>query len=168
MNEALGVSDRSPDVFRHQWSVVRSALRGRVGAGLSFALPKDWVPPPMFLASARRSHWEAIEGEADGWMAFATARRQLDTDLIMISSVCGGIPPLALRLDLHLLPDHDAPATLPTPVRGRVACTRRQLHDLVSQWTDLPLAHLMVRLTGPTPWTDLHAVTEIWSRTLTA
>lgn len=168
MSEALGVSDRSAGLFRETWCAVRSALHGDVGAELSFALPTPWTPPPMFLASARRSHWEAIGGHADGWMAFAAAPGEMSTTLDMIRSVHGQDLPLALRVDLRVLDKCQAPARLPTPARGVLSCSLDQLRDLFGMWLALPIAHLLLRMTGPDPTADLHAVREIWDEAVTS
>ena len=72
----------------------------------------------MYLASARTSHWAAIDGDADGWMAFLDPWPDLDRTLDAITRLRNGIPPpIALRIDLTL--GEGAPRL---EERGRLHC----------------------------------------------
>lgn len=161
MNEALGVSDRSEDVFARRWRAVRDSLDGHLRCDVDLPLTTPWTPPPMYLASARQSHWSSIDGDADGWMAFLEPWSDLERNLSAISSTRSGTPPpTALRVDLSL--EHSTPWLAE---RGRLHCSPAHLAEVFHRLSDYPVTHLMLRIVSQDPRTDLTTVRSVWDDT---
>lgn len=160
MSAAMGLTDRPKRLLRDDWSSIRSALRGNAGDGMRFVLPPEHVPPPMYLASADPSSWDAIEGEADGWLAFAAADDELRSQHRQIQSLCEGDIKVAIRLDVRLIAGREQSS--PSFTRGRATLTRGQLVGLLARWRELPVDHVMVGVGGTDQRRDLGTVLECW------
>ncbi|MEP6649268.1 MAG: LLM class flavin-dependent oxidoreductase [Lapillicoccus sp.] len=158
MNDVLGLGDRSDDLFAARWRALRAAVHGHVGAGVQLDLPGPLTPPPLYLASARRSHWAAIDGDADGWMAFLDGWPLLDQTLSAVTMTRGGnAPPMAVRVDLTL---DGGPFRLGE--RGRLHCSPDVLADVFRRLRCYPVEHVMIRVVGPNPQRDLRAARAVW------
>lgn len=161
MNDSLGVADRSADVFADRWRELRAAVAGQMGSTVELALPVPWTPPPMYLASARTTHWSAIDGDADGWMAFLEPWLDLERTLDAITRTrSGAAPPVALRIDLSL---GDDPLRLEE--RGRLHCRVSDLADVFRRLRDHPVEHVMLRVVDDDAESVLRTVRAVWDDT---
>jgi alkanesulfonate monooxygenase SsuD/methylene tetrahydromethanopterin reductase-like flavin-dependent oxidoreductase (luciferase family) len=161
MNDALGVGDRSADRFAGRWRDLRAAVAGQVGTTVELAVPAAWTPPPMYLASARTSHWAAIDGDADGCMAFLEPWPDLDRTSDAITRVRNGIPPpVTLRIDLTL--GEDAPRL---EERGRLHCRVSDLAAVFTRRGEYPVEHVMLRVVDDDPERARRTVRAVWDDT---
>ena len=115
----------------------------------------------MYLASARTSHWAAIDGDADVWMAFLDPWPDLDRTLDAITRLRNGIPPrVALRIDLTL--GEGAPRL---EERGRLHCRVSDLAAVFTRLRDYPVEHVMLRVVDEDPERVLRTVRAVWDDT---
>ena len=114
----------------------------------------------MYLASARTSHWAAIDGDADVWMAFLDPWPDLDRTLDAITRLRNGVPPpVALRMDLT----HEGPPRLEE--RGRLHCGVSDLAAVFTRLRDYPIEHVMLRVVDEDPERVLRTVRAVWDDT---
>ncbi|HEU4330850.1 MAG TPA: hypothetical protein VFR40_06995 [Lapillicoccus sp.] len=146
----------APDRFAERWNALRDAVCGRLAPGVT--LPGAGKPPPMYLASARSSHWSAIGGDADGWLAFLEPWATFDRSLAAITHTrSGNPPPIAKRIDLTLA---DGPPSLGE--RGRLRCCPSDLTAVFRRLLAYPVEHVLIRLTSTDPCRDLTEVRGRW------
>ena len=160
MAAAMGLTDRPKELLATDWSRIRAALRGDAGEGMRFLLPPGYVPPPMYLASANPASWEAIGGQAEGWLAFAADDDEMRSQHRRIQSLATGDVAVAVRLDVQLVEGRERSS--PTFTRGRATCTRRQLASLLARWRESPIDHVMIGVRGEAQRRDLSTVLECW------
>lgn len=153
--DALGLSRMQPRDLAGQWHQVRRALRGEVGEEVALPRPPGFVPPPMYLASDDVAKWDAIEGEAEGWMTFVADPAHVDATRQRITSSRPGPLAVLARVDLTVHTDGHALTTGP---RGRVGCGRDALPDLARRWSRLPVDDVVVSLTSHDPLSDLRTI----------
>ena len=96
---------------------------------------------------ARSSHWSAIGGDADGWLAFLEPWATFDRSLAAITQArSGNPPPIAVRIDLTLA---DGPPSLGE--RGRLRCCPSDLTAVFRRLLAYPVEHVLIRLTSTDP-----------------
>jgi hypothetical protein len=159
MNAALGVANRTLDSFAEEWWSVRSALRGDVGVGVRLTLPVPCDPPPVFLATTDTERWRAVDGDPDGWLAFAGEEAAFRSRYADLCSISGRQVPVGVRFDLTVVPD-GGPGSEVVPVRGRAAGTIAQLCSLLGRWRRMPVTHLLVNVRSTDPVGDLRRLRE--------
>lgn len=159
MNTALGIADRTVESFAAEWWAVRRALRGDVGEEVRLQLSAPCEPPPLYLATTDTERWRTIDGDPDGWLAFAGEDRAFCTQLDELCRISGRQVRAAVRLDLIVVPRADAPLTV-VPDRGRATGTLDQLTALLSRWRRMPVTHLLVNVRGRDPVGDLRRLAE--------
>ena len=159
MNAALGVANRTLESFAQEWWAVRRALRGDVGGEVTLRMPMPCRPPPVYLATTDTERWRAVEGDPDGWLAFAAAERAFLSQLDDLCAISGRLVATAVRFDLTVLPRADTRSGL-VPVRGRVVGTIGQLCSLFSRWRRMPVDHLLVNVRSADPLADLRRLRE--------
>lgn len=161
MNAALGLAGLGLAEFAAEWRAVRAALSGRLDRGL---LPghRSAPVPPVHLATTGVERWRAVDGDADGWMAFLGDEPTFDAVHTEMERVSGRRVPVALRADAVVVAARDAPTAGPVPARGRVVGTLDQLGALLGRWRRHPaVEHLMVNVRSPRPLEDLVRLREL-------
>ncbi|MDQ6896816.1 MAG: LLM class flavin-dependent oxidoreductase [Actinomycetota bacterium] len=161
VSAALGVGDRSLKQFIREWSAIWRALRGGSPDGSTFALPHEYRPPPMWLASGDADKWAAVGETATGWLTFFASPRTLLEAYEDAVAARGDAPAVGVRLDLRLVPVSDQPTVVAPPVRGVVTCSVRQLGGVFRPMRNLPVDHLLLNLVGDHAG-GLRHVHEIW------
>jgi alkanesulfonate monooxygenase SsuD/methylene tetrahydromethanopterin reductase-like flavin-dependent oxidoreductase (luciferase family) len=159
MNAALGVADRTLDSFAQEWWAVRRALRGDVGDDVRLRMPVPWPPPPVYLATTDTERWRAVDGDPEGWLAFAADEKAFSSQHDAFSRISGRPVETAVRFDLTVLVPDDAGAD-PIPVRGRAGGTIDQLCSLLARWRRMPVSHLLVNVRSEDPVADLRRLRE--------
>ena len=159
MNAALGLAGRTLDSFAEEWWAVRRALRGDVGADVRLRMPFPSMPPPMYLATTSTERWRAVDGDPDGWLAFAGEEDAFCSQHDELCRISGRRVDTAVRFDLTVLPGTGSPSEL-VPVRGRASGTLDQLCALIGRWGRLPVNHLLVNVRSPDPVADLRRLRE--------
>jgi alkanesulfonate monooxygenase SsuD/methylene tetrahydromethanopterin reductase-like flavin-dependent oxidoreductase (luciferase family) len=159
MNAALGVANRTLDAFAQEWWQVRGALRGDVGEDVTLRMPMPCRPPPVYLATTDTERWRAVDGDPDGWLAFAGQEQAFLSQLDDHCRISGRRVATAVRFDLTVLPPDDAPPE-PVPVRGRATGSIDQLCTLLARWRRMPVDHLLVNVRSPQPLADLRRLRE--------
>ena len=159
MNAALGVADRTLDSFAQEWWAVRRALRGDVGDAVTLRMPMPCPCPPVYLATTDTERWRALDGDPDGWLAFAGEEQAFLSQLDDLCDISGRRVESAVRFDLTVLPRSDTRLGL-VPVRGRVAGTIDQLCALLARWRRMPVDHLLVNVRSADPLEDLRRLRE--------
>ena len=122
--------------------------------GVRLQMAEPCNPPPLYLATTDAERWRAVQGDPDGWLAFAGPERTFRTQLDELSRISGRVPEVAVRIDATVVTGDDAPLDA-VPQRGRVAGTIGQLADLVSRWRSMPVTHLLVNVRSTDPVGDL-------------
>lgn len=159
MNAALGVADRTLDAFAQEWWAVRRALRGDVGDDVRLHLPVPCPPPPVYLATTDTERWRAVDGDPDGWLAFAGDEKAFLSQLDEVSRISGRQVETAVRFDLTVL-ERSGDTSDPVPVRGRAAGTIDQLSSLLARWRRMPVNHLLVNVRSEDPVAALRRLRE--------
>ena len=159
MNAALGVTNRTLAAFAEEWWQVRSAMRGDVGDDVTLRMPLPCRPPPMYLATTDTERWRAVDGDPDGWLAFAGDERAFLSQLDDLRNISRRRVATAVRFDLTVLASEDAPPE-PLPVRGRARGSIDQLCTLLSRWRRMPVDHLLVNVRSADPIQDLRRLRE--------
>ena len=159
MNAALGVAGTTMAAFADQWWTVRRAMRGHVVEGVDLMTPTPCEPPPLYLATTDTERWRAVDGDPDGWLAFAGPESAFCAQLDELCRISGRSLEVGVRLDATVVPSREAPLAA-TPERGRVAGTIGQLADLVRRWRRMPVTHLMVNVRSADPFGDLRRLAE--------
>ncbi len=163
MNAALGLAGRGTAEFAAEWRAVRAALSGRLDQGL---LPghRSVPAPPLYLATTGVERWRAVDGDADGWMAFLGEESVHDDVHAEMERVSGRRVPVAVRADAVVVDPDRAPA-VPVPERGRVVGSLDQLGALLGRWRRHDAVdHLMVNVRSPRPLEDLLLLRELSGR----
>ncbi len=158
MNAALGVAHRTLESFAQEWWAVRRALRGDVGGEVTLRMPMPCRPPPVYLATTDTERWRAVDGDPDGWLAFAGAERAFLSQVDDLCNISGCRVATAVRFDLTVLAD-DA-SSEPVPVRGRVGGSIGRLCSLLARWRGMPVDHLLVNVRSADPLADLRRLRE--------
>ena len=161
VSAALGVGDRSLEQFIREWSAIWRALRGDSPYGSTFALPHEYRPPPMWLASDDADKWAAVGETATGWLTFFASPRTLLKAYEDVVAARGDAPAVGVRLDLRLVPVSDQPTVVAPPVRGVVTCSLHQLGGAFRPMRNLPVGHLLLNLVGDHAG-GLRHVHEVW------
>ena len=159
MNAALGVANRTLDSFAQEWWQVRGALRGDVGDDVTLRMPAPCQPPPVYLATTDTERWRAVDGDPDGWLAFAGEEEKFLVQLDDLCRISGRRVATAVRFDLTVLPPGDAPPE-PVPARGGATGSIDQLCALLARWRRMPVDHLLVNVRSPEPVADLRRLGE--------
>lgn len=159
MNAALGVANRTLDSFTQEWWAVRHALRGELGDDVRLSMPMPCPPPPVYLATTGTERWRAVDGDPDGWLAFAGHEQTFLSQLDELSDISGRPVASAVRFDLTVLPRDDARVAL-VPVRGRAVGSIDQLCSLLARWRRMPVDHLLVNVRSDDPVADLRRLRE--------
>ena len=159
MNSALGVADRTLESFAQEWWAVRRALRGEVGDDVRLEMAMPCSPPPVYLATTDTERWRAVDGDPEGWLAFAGEERAFWSQLDDLCRISGRRVETAVRFDLSVLP-RDGAASDPVPVRGRAEGTIDQLCSLLARWRRMPVNHLLVNVRSANPGADLRRLRE--------
>ena len=159
MNSALGVADRTLSSFAQEWWAVRRALRGEVGDDVRLQMPGPCHPPPVYLATTDTERWRAVDGDPEGWLAFAGDERHFASQHDDLCRVSGRPVETAVRFDLTVLQGDDA-ASQVVPLRGRAGGTIEQLCALLARWRRMPVKHLLVNVRSEDPVGDLRRLRE--------
>jgi alkanesulfonate monooxygenase SsuD/methylene tetrahydromethanopterin reductase-like flavin-dependent oxidoreductase (luciferase family) len=159
MNAALGLSARTLDSFVQEWWEVRRSLRGDVGDGVQLRMPVPVPPPPVYLATTDTERWRAVEGDPEGWLAFAGEEGTFRSQLDGLCRISGRQVECAVRFDLTVTP-RDRARPEPVPVRGRAAGSIGQLCRLLSRWRRMPVRHLLVNVRSQDPVADLRRLRD--------
>ena len=159
MNAALGVANRTLDSFTREWWAVRHALRGDVGDDVRLRMPVPCPPPPVYLATTDTERWRAVDGDPDGWLAFAGDERAFRSQLDDLSDISRRRVATAVRFDLTVQPRDDIRSDI-VPVRGRVVGTIDELCSLIARWRRMPVDHLLVNVRSQDPLADLRRLRE--------
>jgi hypothetical protein len=159
MNAALGVANRTLAAFAQEWWQVRGAIHGDVGDDVTLRMPMPCRPPPMYLATTDTERWRAVDGDPDGWLAFAGDERAFLSQLDVLGSISRRRVATAVRFDLTVLPTGGAPPE-PIPVRGRAFGNIHQLCTLLARWRRMPVDHLLVNVRSADPLQDLRRLRE--------
>ena len=159
MNAALGVADRTLDSFAQEWWAVRRALRGDVGDDVRLQLPRPCRPPPVYRATTDTERWRAVDGDPEGWLAFAGEEKAFSSQHDDLCRVSGRPVETAVRFDLTVLERDDAASGV-VPLRGRAGGTIEQLCALLARWRRMPVKHLMVNVRSADPVGDLRRLRE--------
>jgi len=154
MNAALGIGDRSMSEFADEWWAVRRALAGDVGDDVRLDLPTPCQPPPLYLATTDTERWRAVDGDPDGWLAFAGEQGAFCAQLDEMSRISGRTVPAAVRIDATITTS-DAGPPAAVPRRGRFTGTIDQLVALLDQWRQMPISHLLLNVRSSDPLRDL-------------
>ena len=159
MNAALGIRHRSLDDFASEWWVVRRALAGDAGHGVRIDVPVACPPPPQYLATTDTERWRSVDGDPDGWLAFAGDERQFSRQLEQLARISGRPVPTAVRVDATVVGSDAAPSAA-VPQRGRVTGTIDQLAALLARWRRMPVTHLLVNVRSASPVDDLRRLRQ--------
>ena len=138
MNSALGIDGQSLTAFASEWWCVRRALQGDAGDGVRLDVPGAGPPPPVYLATTDTERWRAVDGDPDGWLAFATEEARFESQLAELGRISGGDVAAAVRFDATVVHPSDAPTQLAAPERGRVEASLDQLAGLLARWRRMP------------------------------
>ncbi|MBM6401570.1 LLM class flavin-dependent oxidoreductase [Phycicoccus sonneratiae] len=160
MNAALGLRGRTIEEFATEWRAVRAALAGRLDSGL-VAGHRTTPTPPVYLATTGAERWRAVDGDADGWMAFLGDERAFDDVHAAMERVSARRMPVAVRADVIVREDARG---LTLHDRGRVVGSLDAVGDLLARWRRHPaVAHLMVNVRSSRPTEDLLALRALSS-----
>ncbi len=159
MNTALSIANQPLTAFAEEWWTVRRALAGEVVQGVDLTVPWSDGPPPMYLATTDTQRWRAVDGDPDGWLAFAGSHSAFCAQLDQLNRISGREVQVAVRLDATVVAPEDGPLVA-TPERGRVAGTIGQLADVVTSWRRMPITHLMVNVRSADPLGDLERLAQ--------
>jgi alkanesulfonate monooxygenase SsuD/methylene tetrahydromethanopterin reductase-like flavin-dependent oxidoreductase (luciferase family) len=154
MNAALGVDHRTLADFADEWWTVRRALLGQVARGVELTMPAPCDPPPLYLATTDTERWRAVDGDPDGWLAFAGPKDAFCAQLDELCGISGRRLEVGVRLDATVVSAPEAPLHA-VPERGRVVGTIGQLVELIRRWRLLPVTHLLINVRSADPVDDL-------------
>ena len=161
MNAVLGVAGQTLDTFVREWWAVRRALSGDVGDDVQFRMPVPGRPPPLYLATTDTERWRALDGDPEGWLAFAGEEDAFGSQLDELSRISGRPVHTAVRFDLTVVPRDGSRSEL-VPVRGRATGTIDQLCALLARWVHLPVNHLLVNVRSDDPVADLRRLRAVY------
>jgi alkanesulfonate monooxygenase SsuD/methylene tetrahydromethanopterin reductase-like flavin-dependent oxidoreductase (luciferase family) len=161
MNAALGVTNQTLDSFAQEWWAVRRALRGDVGDDVQLRMPVPSRPPPLYLATTDTERWRALDGDPEGWLAFAGEEDAFGAQLDELCRISARPVDAAIRFDLTVVP-RDGPRSELVPVRGRAAGTIDQLCALLARWLRLPVRHHLVNVRSDDPVADLRRLRAVY------